>query len=216
MWRSQLSSLYNRAVGRRLVGKDNHGNLFFLQASTEPGKAARRVVEHPSGAPDSSSMDIEWWAWLHGRREEEDIPLPAELQRAAKARDDLAERVSVIDAEDEKDRLRGLGSASVKRESTPAERKRAALMQLASSPDVALSDRPVPSQRHPSQGAEPEHEQSLEPTVRIGMSSLSAWPKRVNSYSLYGEDGASLNQHFCRYSFSLASLTHILTHQVIG
>lgn len=173
MWRSQLSSLYNRAVGRRLVGRDTHGNIFFLQSSTEPGKAARRVVEHPDGAPDSSSMDIEWWAWLHGRREEEDVPLPAELQRAAKARDDLAERVAVINAEDEKDRLRGLGSAGTKRESTPAERKRAALMQLASSPDVALSDRPLQSQRQPSQGVEPDYEQSVEPTVRTGVPILS-------------------------------------------
>lgn len=86
------------------------------------------------------------------------------MQRAAKARDDLAKRVDVINAEDAKDRLRGLGGAKAKRESSPAERKRAALMQLASSPDVALSDRPLPSQRQVPQGAKPAPVQSVEPT----------------------------------------------------
>lgn len=168
MWRSRLSTLWDRAVGRRLVGKDSHGNNFFLQSSSEAGKAARRIVEHPDGSPDSASMDIEWWSWLHGRREEHDTPLPAELKRAAKAREDLAERVAVINAEDAKNRLRGL--KTTKRESTPAERKRAALIQLASKPDIGLSDRPLPSQRRSSQSAQPSQERNAEPMVSEGIS----------------------------------------------
>jgi NADH:ubiquinone oxidoreductase subunit len=156
----RLSSLWDRAIGRRMVGKDSHGNQFFLQASSEAGKPARRIVEHPNGTPDSASMDIEWWSWLHGRREELDTP-----------REVLAERVAVINAEDAKNRLRGLSSSKL--ESTPAQRKRAALMQLATTRDTALSDRPLPSQRGVSQGVQPPSEQNVEPTVSTRLTVFS-------------------------------------------
>lgn len=69
MWGNRLASVWNRALGRRLVGRDAFGNDFYLQAS-EAGQPDRRIVENKkSGTPDSAAMDTLWWAWLHSRRE---------------------------------------------------------------------------------------------------------------------------------------------------
>lgn len=153
MWRSRLSTLWDRALSRRLVGRDNQGNNFYLQAPQAPGDASRRIAEHKDGAPDANLMDVEWWAWLHHRRDEDDLPSAAELARAAQARAELAERVRIIDAEDAKDRLRGLGKVAGKGK-TSAERKRAALLQLGSAHvDAGLSDRP---RRKSREDARPE------------------------------------------------------------
>lgn len=77
----------------------------------------------------------------------------------------------MLEAEDEKNRLRGLvgGGGGPTRGSTPAERKRDALRQLASTGvDPGLSDRPQPSDKRGGRPKDPEVHTGAEPTV-------SAW-----------------------------------------
>lgn len=80
MWRTRLTAVWDRALGRRPVGRDSFGNFFYLQTA-EPGKRDRRIVENKTtGTPDAAEMDTEWWAWLHNRREapyvRSSMPLP--------------------------------------------------------------------------------------------------------------------------------------------
>jgi NADH:ubiquinone oxidoreductase subunit len=151
MWRSKFAGAWDWMASRALVGHDAIGNSYFV--STTKGVPPKRFVEFRDGVPNMESMPIEWWAWLHRRRDEP--PTEKELMRAIKMSEILAERVAVLNAEDEKDRLRGLKSgAKVSRGETPAERKRASLMQLASSPDVAFSDRPRRITKPASEGTD--------------------------------------------------------------
>lgn len=94
---------------RRLVGEDEH-HLFFSEF-LGTGKPERRYVEYKDSDLTHSSdrMDVEWWAWLHNRRPT--TPTAHELAQAARARAALADRVAIIQAEDERQRLRG-GSSS--------------------------------------------------------------------------------------------------------
>jgi NADH:ubiquinone oxidoreductase subunit len=144
MWRSKMAVAWDWMASRKAVGRDVAGNFYYV--STTKGVPTRRFVEFKDGVPSTETMPIEWWAWLHRRR---DLPpTEEELARATRQSEALAERVAILNAEDEKDRLRSLASTrEATKTTTPAERKRASLMQLASSPDVALSDRPRPQQQ---------------------------------------------------------------------
>jgi NADH:ubiquinone oxidoreductase subunit len=153
MWRARLASACDWLVARSLAGTDSWGNKYYTQAVK--GRADRRYVEFRDGSPSPETMPVQWWAWLHGRRDAP--PSPAELARAEADQEALAARVAVLCAEDAKERLRGLGDrtpgppspedASVKHEmhsASRAERQRVAMLQLASAQkDAARTDRPA-------------------------------------------------------------------------
>lgn len=104
MSRSRLSKLLDWVRSRRLVGEDDH-HLFFTEF-VEKGKPERRYVEYKDNNLTHSSdrMAIEWWSWLHNRRET--VPTNEEVAASAQALRKLAERVAVLEAEDERQRLR--------------------------------------------------------------------------------------------------------------
>lgn len=79
--------------------------MFFTEF-VEKGKPERRYVEYKDNNITHSSdrMAIEWWSWLHNRRET--VPTNAEIAASARALQKLAERVAVLEAEDERQRLR--------------------------------------------------------------------------------------------------------------
>lgn len=79
--------------------------MFFAEF-VEKGKPERRYVEYKDNNLTHSSdrMAIEWWSWLHNRRET--VPTNEEVAASARALQKLAERVAVLEAEDERQRLR--------------------------------------------------------------------------------------------------------------
>lgn len=138
MWRARLSKTWDWLRSRRLVGEDEH-HLFFSEF-VESGKPERRYVEYKDRNITHSSdrMPIEWWSWLHNRRDV--VPTTLELAASETARHRLAERVAVLEAEDERERLRqmsglsqaaggGTGEAAVQEE-VQAKRRRKVLLRL--------------------------------------------------------------------------------------
>lgn len=115
MWRTRFSKLWDWVRSRRLVGEDE--NHLFYSEFVEKGKPERRYVEFKdSNALDSSDrMPVEWWSWLHNRRE--DVPSEEEIVSSVRARERLAERVAEIEQEDERQRIRQMIAPS--QESNP-------------------------------------------------------------------------------------------------
>lgn len=148
MWRARLLALWDRVLSRRLVGTDSHGNKYYIQDLR--GRKERRIVEYRGGMMSTREVPVEWWAWLHLRRESP--PTPEELARAARARESLAERVAALDAEDRKERLRGLYSPKVWAESPSGSEKHAILMQIASAQGNSASKTSPPSTAKSVQG----------------------------------------------------------------
>lgn len=121
-------------------------------------KPERRYVEYKDQNITHSSdrMPIEWWSWLHNRRE--DIPTANELALSARKQESLAARVAVLEAEDEKQRLRqfagGAKTAKATDEEVSARRRKKALLGLvnAASPsqdtDSYLSPQTGPPAQH--------------------------------------------------------------------
>lgn len=104
MSRSRLSKLVDWVRSRTLVGEDAH-HLFFSEF-IEKGKPERRYVEFKDNNLTHSSdrMAVEWWSWLHNRRDT--VPTNEEVSASARALQKLAERVAILEAEDERQRLR--------------------------------------------------------------------------------------------------------------
>lgn len=104
MWRSRLSKAWDWVCSRRLVGEDEH-HLFYAEF-VEKGKPEKRYVEYKDNdiTQASDRLPIEWWSWLHNRRD--DAPSTAEIIASIRARERLASRVAVLEAEDERQRLR--------------------------------------------------------------------------------------------------------------
>ena len=89
---------------RRLIGEDE--NHRFYTEFVEKGKPEKRYVEYKDRNITHSTdrMPIEWWSWLHNRR---DIPpTPEELVASEQRQRHLAQKVAILEAEDEKQRLR--------------------------------------------------------------------------------------------------------------
>lgn len=103
MWRTRLGRAYDWLASRRLVGSDLSGNKYYteFQSSTSPEKRFA-VYKDRHSAPHSTP--VEWWSWLHGRRN--DPPTLQELTRAENARAALEKKVKALEIEDEKQRLR--------------------------------------------------------------------------------------------------------------
>lgn len=135
MWRIRLSRAWDWLRSRRLVGEDEH-HLYYTEF-IEKGKPERRYVEYKDQNITHSSdrMPIEWWSWLHSRRD--DTPSAEEIASSEARQARLAERVAILEAEDEKQRLRQFaGSVSGKEGSMTedemrAKRRNNVMMQLA-------------------------------------------------------------------------------------
>lgn len=110
MWRVRLSRTWDWLKSRRIVGEDEH-HLFYEEFIAK-GKRERRYVEYKDNNITSSSdrMSVEWWSWLHNRRD--DAPTIEEVENCELARRQLKERVALLEAEDERQRLRGVVSGS--------------------------------------------------------------------------------------------------------
>lgn len=104
MWRTRLARTWDWIRSRRLVGEDEH-HLYYSEFVAK-GKSERRYVEYKDRDITQSSdrMPIEWWSWLHNRRDAE--PTPDEIALSERKQQNLAERVAILEAEDEKQRLR--------------------------------------------------------------------------------------------------------------
>lgn len=173
MWRMRLSRTWDWIRSRTLVGEDKH-HLFYSEFVSK-GKPERRYVEFKDQNITHSSdrMSIEWWSWLHNRRD--NIPTVEEIQLSERQQQRLAERVAVLEAEDEKQRLRQFAGTSPKTKATEEEvkarRRKKALLGLINaavppgqSSEDSLSTRPfVPPAKHGSEGRNMNHEE--DPTV---------------------------------------------------
>lgn len=150
MWRTRLSKTWDWIRSRQLVGEDQHH--FFYTEFISKGKPERRYVEFKDQNITHSSdrMSIEWWSWLHNRRDY--TPSIEEIAMSELQQQTLAERVAVLEAEDERQRLRQFagsspgGRAKSTEEEARARRRKKALLRLvdASSP-VAQSEEGEPA-----------------------------------------------------------------------
>lgn len=108
MWRSRLSRTIDWLWSRRLIGEDE--NHRFYAEFLEKGKPEKRYVEYKDQNITHSTdrMPIEWWSWLHNRRDT--APTPEELVASEQRQRHLAQKVAILEAEDEKQRLRQFSS----------------------------------------------------------------------------------------------------------
>lgn len=134
MWRSRLSRTWDWLRSRKLVGEDEHH--FFYTEFISADKPERRYVEYKDHNITHSSdrMAIEWWSWLHNRRD--DTPSREELAMSEAKQQRLAEKVAILEAEDEKQRLRQFAGGQVAQTAQAAEeevrarRRKKAMMRL--------------------------------------------------------------------------------------
>lgn len=129
MWRTRFSRTWNWLRSRKLVGEDEH-HLFYTEF-IEEGKPERRYVEYKDSDITQSSdrMHIEWWSWLHNRRDS--VPTAEEIAHAILKQERLKANVARIEAEDEKQRLRQFaGGKASSPEDVAERRKRKAFTRL--------------------------------------------------------------------------------------
>ncbi len=108
-WRTRWGAAINWLRSRREIGRE--GRHTFFAEYVGQGQPERRYVEYADGDLTDSShgMATEWWAWLHGRRE--DPPTAMEIERSRRSAAALAKRVAALEDEDRRERLRqGLSS----------------------------------------------------------------------------------------------------------
>lgn len=122
MWRARLSRTWDWLKSRRLVGEDER-HLYYSEF-VETGKPERRCVEFRDKDILNSCdrMPVEWWAWLHNRRDT--IPTELEIETSQSKKQNLAARVAVLEAEDEKQRLRQFSAVSLRRSNSEAQARR--------------------------------------------------------------------------------------------
>lgn len=172
MWRTRLSKTWDWMLSRRLVGEDQR-HLFFSEYISK-GKPERRYVEYKDRDITNSSdrMPIEWWAWLHNRREAP--PTAQEISISAEQQQILAERVAIIEAEDEKQRLRHFSGTAQEagRAESRAQKRKNVLLELANSPSSAADKRQntstgvMPAPRiNPGSVGDTAHNEREDPTV---------------------------------------------------
>lgn len=140
MWRTRLSKVWDWLKSRKLVGEDDH-HLYYSEF-IEKNKPDRRYVEYKDKniLHSSDRMPIEWWAWLHNRRDT--IPADSEIKEAELKRQSLAMRVAALEAEDEKQRLRQFSGApkSPLRSEAEARRRKKAMMRLSKAASPSDTD----------------------------------------------------------------------------
>ncbi|CDF33244.1 conserved hypothetical protein [Chondrus crispus] len=143
MWRTRLSRTWDWLRSRKLVGEDEHH--FFYTEFIASDKPERRYVEYKDQNITHSSdrMAIEWWSWLHNRRDE--TPTCEELAMSEANQQRLAQKVAILEAEDEKQRLRQFAGGQplqAAEEEARARRRKEAMMRLtnaASPSDAAVA-----------------------------------------------------------------------------
>lgn len=141
MWRTRLSRTWDWIRSRKLVGEDEH-HLFYTEFIAKD-KPERRYVEYKDQNLTHSSdrMPIEWWSWLHNRRD--DTPTSEELAMSEMKQQHLAQKVAILEAEDEKQRLRqfagGSGMNKSSEEEVMARRRKKAMMRLTNAASPAES-----------------------------------------------------------------------------
>lgn len=144
MWRTRLSRTWDWIRSRKLVGEDEHH--FYYTEFIARDKPERRYVEYKDQNITHSSdrMPIEWWSWLHNSRE--DIPTVEEISLSAAQQESLAQKVAILEAEDEKQRLRQFAGGSpipkAAEEEARARRRKKAMLRLtnAASPENAYAE----------------------------------------------------------------------------
>eukprot|EP00177_Eucheuma_denticulatum_P000914 GFKZ01001657.1.p2 GENE.GFKZ01001657.1~~GFKZ01001657.1.p2 ORF type:complete len:196 (+),score=31.26 GFKZ01001657.1:680-1267(+) len=135
MWRARISRTWDWLRSRKLVGEDQH-HLYYTEF-IEKGKPERRYVEYKDNDITNASdrMHVEWWSWLHNRRDT--VPSPDEIALSEMKQQQLAQRVAILEAEDEKQRLRQFAGAGpnstsrAKEEEGQARRRNKVMMRLA-------------------------------------------------------------------------------------
>lgn len=135
MWRARISRTWDWLRSRKLVGEDRY-HLYYTEF-IERGKPERRYVEYKDNDITAASdrMHIEWWSWLHNRRDT--VPSPHEIALSEIKQQQLAQRVAILEAEDEKQRLRQFAGAAQSKpphateEEAVARRRNKAMMRLA-------------------------------------------------------------------------------------
>lgn len=144
MWKSGLARTWDWILSRRLVGEDRY-HLFYSEFVAK-GKPEKRYVEYKDKNITHSSdrMPIEWWSWLHNRRDS--IPTLEELEFSELKKEHLAEKVAILEAEDEKQRLRQFSGTKPLRtnaeEEARARRRKNVMLELARPPQSA-ADAPL-------------------------------------------------------------------------
>lgn len=190
MWRTRISRTWDWLRSRKLVGEDQH-HLYYTEF-IEKGKPERRYVEYKDNDITSASdrMHIEWWSWLHNRRDT--VPSPDEIAISDIKQQQLAQRVAILEAEDEKQRLRQFSGSvpnkhntSYTEEEARAKRRNKVMMRLANaaSPgDRAASDAAIvpmsgqAQQRDVDDGAaNPDKDPTVSFDVRLGEVACWKW-----------------------------------------
>jgi len=106
LWSSvikQSSAIFGRITNKRFVGKDLHGNSYYLSAPRGSDNE-RRFIEYKDGDVSPETVPMSWHGWLRFHRDNSPTidELNAEVTRSA----DLARRVAVLTDADKKLRLR--------------------------------------------------------------------------------------------------------------
>ena len=82
---------------------DLQGNKYFIEYRGQ-GLPDRRLVEYADPHnQDLNSLDVAWWSWLSGTRD--DPPSLDELEKSELKRQQMAARVAALEAADRKQRL---------------------------------------------------------------------------------------------------------------
>ena len=136
------------------------------------GKPERRCVEYKDRVILNSSdrMPIQWWSWLHNRRDT--VPTPDEIARSELQKEILAEKVAILEAEDEKQRLRQFAGAAhdLSKEEKRARRRKDVILEMrnAASPHSAKNSGVAvsPARERRIDNEELRRNEDEEPSVR--------------------------------------------------
>eukprot|EP00741_Cyanophora_paradoxa_P002485 tig00000076_g2409.t1 len=118
---NRLRAVFNKLMGRELVGRDAHGNHYYLffeskgwrfaylsgwlaDESARVGAKPRRQVDYKDGDIEPETIPPEWRAWLWNSRET--VPTETELAKGVADRAKFAARVQEIENADKKERMR--------------------------------------------------------------------------------------------------------------
>lgn len=179
MWRSRLSKTWDWIRSRKLVGEDEHH--FYYTEFIARDKPERRYVEYKDQNITHSSdrMPVEWWSWLHNRRDA--TPTIEEIAMSAAQQVSLAQKVAILEAEDEKQRLRQFAGGSPKSKATEEEvrarRRKKAMLRLtnAASTDYASHESSIVLTQDKSKGyGEDEKPLNPEEDPKVRYKSASA------------------------------------------
>eukprot|EP00892_Ulva_mutabilis_P008134 jgi/Ulvmu1/5693/UM024_0040.1 len=112
MLRSKIGEVWRTWVlGKKLMGLDKNWNKYYRWTVVDGGEQAeRREVQlftpiKSMADYDPDAIPIEWRSWLNGHRQI--APTTDEIDRLEAYREKVRENAKRVDAEDEKQRIRG-------------------------------------------------------------------------------------------------------------